>query len=143
MNFSTSALEIFRVLINDLDESDYEYSDEALLRVLYASAYYVNKDVGGSYTISFCNQTVSPTPTDDFIQLAALKAACILAKSIHSQYSKNNFKVSDGPTSIDLSGAASELAKAAKNNCEEYLTALRSSILTSGGLGASTPNSDC
>lgn len=133
-----------RHLIDDTDESNYEYSDNRLSTLIFVSASYVNTDIRANYTINLCNQTISPEPSQDFINLVALKAACMLMRSSHTSYSRNDFRVSDGPTTVDLKGAADKIKVAADSLCEQYERAKLDLNIgrTVNGYIISTPNSE-
>lgn len=131
-----------RALIDDMDTNDYEFTDDRLVTLLLVAANYVNMDLGGSYTVSFCAQTVTPEPDSTFISLTAYKAACLLIRSQHTSFARNDFKVTDGPTSVDLKNSADKLKVAADSICDQYNRLKFGQIMGEGGYGVSTPNSE-
>lgn len=81
MAWIDESTEILRVLINDLDESDYQYSDNILEQTLLVAARYVVQEVNlaTSYTVNFLGGSISPDPSGDytFLNFVILKAACL------------------------------------------------------------------
>jgi hypothetical protein len=106
-------LMMLRVMINDLDDTDYAYTDTRLTEVLLVAAKYVQQDVDltNTYTINVRQQKISPDPTDDaqLVTLAVLKAACILDQGkLRNQALISNINAKCGPASLsvgDVSGA--------------------------------------
>lgn len=145
----TMALEdsliILRHLIDDTDST--VYSDERLIELLYISAIYVNMDVGASYSVNTCSQTISPTPDSSFSTLTALKAACLLVRSTQKTSAQNEFTVTDGPATVNLKGIAANLKTSADGFCNQYDRAKMGYLMGNtnwgGGYAISTPNSDC
>lgn len=131
-----------RALIDDMDTNDYEFTDDRLVTLLLVAANYVNMDLGGSYTVNFCTQAVTPEPDSTFISLTAYKAACLLIRSQHTSFARNDFKVTDGPTSVDLKNSADKLKIAADSICDQYNRLKFGQIMGEGGYGVSTPNSE-
>jgi len=87
MSWADTMIPIVRILINDYDDTSYEYSDDRLQETLVVAAQMVNQelDFTTSYTISIPLVTISPDPTsapdDAFINFTALKAACFMDMS--------------------------------------------------------------
>lgn len=105
------------------------------------SASYVNFDMNTEYTISVSGRSISPTPDSLFANLVALKSACLLVRSEQTSYSKMDFRVSDGPSTVDLKGAADKLKQVGDSICEQYARALNRYLMGVGGYGILTPNS--
>jgi hypothetical protein len=102
-------LMMLRVLINDLDDSDYTYTENRLLDVLVVAAKYVQQDIDlvNTYTINVRTHKISPDPTDDdqFTTLVVLKSACILDQGkFRSQALLEGIKASCGPASLSVAG---------------------------------------
>lgn len=142
MSFIDDGLNLLRALIDDMDSDDYEFSDDRLITLLLVAANYVNMDINETYTISFCAQTVTPDPDSTFINLCAYKAACLLIRSQHTSFARNDFRVTDGPTSVDLKNSADKLKVAADSICDQYDRLKFGQIMGEGGYGISTPNSE-
>lgn len=145
MSVETSSLTILRHLIDDVGTT-LEYTDERLIELLYVASVYVNLELGTAYSINICAQTISPDPDSSFYTLVALKSACLLIRGVQSSYSKSDFKVTDGPSTVDLKGTADKLKTSADGFCNQYERAKMSFLMGNsdygGGYAISTPNSE-
>ncbi len=143
MDIDSTLLSLLRNIIDDTSEP-YEFSDERLLSLSYTSAAYVNMDVGGEYEISFCNFSITPEPPSSVLTLIALKAACILVRSQHTSFARNDFRVTDGPASVDIKGSADKLKMAADSVCSLYEKTKLNYLMngSDGGFALTTPSSD-
>jgi len=141
LSFTSDVITFIRHYVDDTDECDQEYTDDRLEALVYVSASYVNFDINGSYVISVSDKTISPVPDSIFINLTALKAACLLVRSTHTSYARMDFRVSDGPSTVDLKGAADKLKEAADSICDQYARNLTKYLMGDGGYGILTPNS--
>lgn len=143
-DLASNAIINVRYLIDDTDDSSYEYSDDRLSTLIFVAASYVNRDINASYDISLCGQTISPQPDNNFINLVSLKAACMHVRAQQTSFARNDFRVSDGPTSIDLKNSSEQLKNAADSLCNEYNKAKLDMIMgrTVNGFIISTPNSE-
>lgn len=74
-------LTMLRVIINDFNDPEV-YSDSRLKQVIMVAAAYIKQEIllPTSYTIDVVGQTITPDPTNDvvFINMATLKAACLV-----------------------------------------------------------------
>lgn len=140
----SNAIVYLRYLIDDVDESDYEYSDNRLSGLIFVAASYVNRDINGSYEINICGQTITPNPDTNFINLVSLKAACLHVRSQQVSFARNDFRVSDGPTTVDLKNSSDQLKRSADDICHQYEKAKLDMIMgrTVNGHIISTPNSE-
>jgi hypothetical protein len=117
-----------RYLINDTDGSNYTYSDSRIEKTVLIGAQFVSLelDFPNTYSIDIENNAISPDPTDaetkdsSFINLAALKTACIIVGSELKTESANAISIKDGPSAIDLRGVSSALAMLYKDLCDKY-----------------------
>lgn len=141
----SECLPMVRHLVDDTDETSYEFSDERLSALIFVAAQYVNQDFFSSYSISLCSQTISPEPDQQFINLTSLKTACILLKGVHTGWARNDFRVSDGPTTVDLKNITDKVKQAAEDACANY-ERTKLNIQMGGtvisGVVISTPNSE-
>lgn len=143
-DFNLEVLVGVRASIGDTDSCNYEYTDDRLLTLIIVASNIVNTDIAGSYTISLSNQTITPNPLDEedynFINLVILKTVCMLMQGEHMSYSKSDFRVTDGPSTVDLSNISKNIKVAADSACANYGRAV---FLYNSGLGTSiiTPNS--
>lgn len=146
MSLEDNGLTLLRHLIDDLGDTP-EYADDRLIELLYVAAIYVNLEIGTSYFINLCSQTISPEPDNSFYTLVAIKSACLLVRSTQSSYAKCDFSVTDGPAKVDLKGSADKLKASADGFCNQYERAKINFLMGNsdfgGGLAISTPNSSC
>ena len=119
---------IVRHLVNDLDSSNYKYSDDRVeTSILVASQLMImNVDFNNTYDINVESCRLSPDPTDSatkddaFITLSCLRAACIIIGSEIRSESGNAISIKDGPSAIDLRGVTQTLTVLYKDLCEKY-----------------------
>lgn len=142
MSFMIDVVTMIRHFIDDTDETSPEYSDDRLSALVFVSAIYVNMELGSGYTINVSCQTISPEPDQDFTTLVALKAACLFVRAEQTSYAKCDFRVSNGPTSVDMKGGAEFLGRAADSICAQYDKAKLSQAMGLGGYAITTPNSE-
>lgn len=117
-----------RYLINDTDPTNYTYSDSRVEKAILVSAQFVSLELDfvNSYTVDLVNETISPDPTDSetkdssFINLLALKTACIIIGSEIKTEAANAISIKDGPSSIDLRGVSSTLTMLYKDLCDKF-----------------------
>src|SRR5574339_394773 len=87
MPWQDETIPTLRILINDLDSTNYTYSDDRLSQTLVVAAKLINQEVefDNEYTISIENVTITPDPVDDgdevYVNMMILKAACIVDQS--------------------------------------------------------------
>ena len=101
---------IVRYLVNDTDTSNPTFSDERIeTSILVGAQLIINEiDFSKTYTISVEGGTISPDPTastrdNDFINLVSLRTGCIILGSELKTQGFSALRVSDGPSSIDMS----------------------------------------
>jgi len=147
---------IVRHLINDVDSSNYQFSDNRIETSILVAAQLVVSEVEfpNTYDINVESCTLSPDPTDDgsrdndFITLICLKTACIILGGEVRGGSGNAISIKDGPSAIDLRGVTQTLMALFKDMCEKYEQALfsyesgESSINGQSILSPYSPGSD-
>lgn len=146
---------IVRHLVNDLDSSNYTYSDDRIeTAILVASQLMImNVDFNNTYDINVESCRLSPDPTDSgtkdnaFITLSCLRAACIIIGSEIRSESGNAISIKDGPSAIDLRGVTATLTVLYKDLCEKYENLLLeyragNSVAGHAILGPYTPGSE-
>ena len=137
---SSIAILKLRYLINDLNSSDYEYSDEMLGQLLLVSSCYVKCDISADYEIDFSTGETDPVLTDAQTCLVTLKAACLLTQSEMKSNVNCGVKIVDGPTTIDTSGMPKNLVTIAQTYCEDYeLAKVQYLLKNSEGCSSTTP----
>ena len=107
---------IVRHLVNDLDSSDYTFTDSRLEEAVLVSAQLASLEIDfdNTYAIDVDSVSLSPDPTsgnkdDSFINLACLKTAQMLLGSELKTHSLNAISLKDGPSALDLRGIVSGL----------------------------------
>jgi len=127
MAWQETMVTMVRVLINDLDSSNYTYSNERLEQTILVSAQYVASaaDFQNAYVVDLGQFTLTPDPTDDpadndYINLVCLKAACLILGSSAQTSAGNSLFVKDGNSTIDTRATAGTLMKLYEDTCNKY-----------------------
>ena len=108
---------IVRHLINDLDSSNYTFTDSRIEESILVSAQLVLHEINfdKTYTIDVDGSSLSPDPTtagskdNSFINIVSLKSATVLLGSELKTHSLNAIALKDGPSSLDLRGIVCSL----------------------------------
>lgn len=119
---------IVRHLVDDLNPSNYKYSDMRIETSILVAAQLstMNVDFQNDYSINIEACRLSPDPTDNetkdeaFITLVSLRTACIIIGSEIRSESGNAISIKDGPSAIDLRGVSQTLTVLYKDLCEKY-----------------------
>ena len=116
-----------RVMINDMDDSAYTYSDEILEKTLVAAAAQVLQEVSlnSSYSVDYATPQITPDPsTDDaFTALVTVKAACLkLQWDVQAKAVASGVRARCGPVSIQTEGGSANVFEALLNDsyCGAY-----------------------
>lgn len=127
MTWQTTMTPILRYLINDVDPTDYTYSDARLQTSILIAGQLISKEVdfNTTYTIDVPNSGLTPDPTVDpadipFINLTCLKAATIVYGGELRLAAKNSIKIVDGPSQIDVTSQYGNLAKLYQSSVDAY-----------------------
>lgn len=111
MTWQDEAIPTLRILINDMNSSNYTYSDDRLEQTLVVAAKLANQEVSfeNTYTISIENVTISPDPTDEdddvFLNMIVLKAACVVDHStFRTRAATEGIKAQLGPAALQVGG---------------------------------------
>lgn len=112
MSWEDEALPLLRILIGD-SLSPFVYCDTRLLDIFVGTAKLVVMDVSfdTAYTIVLSTSSISPDPSEDpaFIPLVCLRAAYIVSSSEYREKSMSAVTITDGPSTISLSGIVTGL----------------------------------
>jgi len=146
---------IVRHIINDLDPTNYKYSDRRIESSILVSSFLVqiDADFKNSYDVNVEQCFLTPDPTDvetkdnDFIALVSMKTACMIIGSEAKTESANAISIKDGPSAIDLRGVSNTLVVLYKDLCDKYDAMLidyraGNSIAGQAILGPYSPGSD-
>lgn len=128
MSWQNTIPVMVRYLISDVDSSNYKYSDSRIEKTTIVGAQFVSLelDFPNIYAIDIANDTIIPDPTDSntkdnsFINLVAMKTACIIIGSELKTEAGNAISIKDGPSAIDLRGVSSTLSVLYKDLCDKY-----------------------
>lgn len=156
MAWQTELTTIVRYIINDLDNTRYKYSDERIETTVVIASQMVILDISlqAQYDVSIQNISISPDPTEIvpkdnvFINLTALKTACIILGSEVKTEGGNAISIKDGPSAIDLRGVASTISFLYEDICGKYeklLKDYKEDLVVAAGqaiLGPYSPGAD-
>jgi hypothetical protein len=134
MSWRGEMVTIVRHLINDVDSSNYTYSDSRLETTILVSAQIVLTEVDfeNQYVVNVDRCHLNPDPTDPttglatankddgFINLVSLKTACLILGSEMKTQALNAVRVSDGPSSIDYTAVAGNIKFLYEHACKAY-----------------------
>jgi hypothetical protein len=128
MSWQNTLPVMVRYLINDTDPSNYTYTDARISKSILVGAQFVGLELDfvNNYAIDLVAETITPDPTsnetrdDSFINLLALRTACIIIGSEIKTGAANAIAIKDGPSSIDLRGVSSTLTVLYKDLCDKY-----------------------
>lgn len=127
MTWQKEIVEQTRVLIGDMDESP-TYSDSRLERVVIIATNQVLQEIDFShiYVVDISNQTIAPDPTEvspkdtNFINLVAMKVACVVLQAELRKYALGSIMVTDGPSTISMGQVFSNIRKTYDTLMQEY-----------------------
>ena len=122
-----------RVLLNDLDDTSYKYSDLTLQKVLVTAARYVLQEVkisnASMYTIDFYVPNIDPSPDQDevFSNFIVMKAACLVSGQwkAYEKIATQGLRARLGPIQMETDGGgAGQIIGALFNDgfCAAYQT---------------------
>jgi len=119
---------IVRHMIDDLDHTQYKYSDHRVETSILVAAQLttMNVDFNNIYDINVETCYLTPDPTDTatkdnaFINLVCLRTACLIIGSEIRSESGNAISIKDGPSAIDLRGVTQTLGLLYKDLSDKY-----------------------
>jgi hypothetical protein len=118
---------IVRYLVNDVNSSDYTYTNGRIKQTIVVAAQLVLNEIDfdKTYTVTVSTSGITPDPTaatkdDAFINLVSLKSACLIASSELRTKSLDAVRVSDGSSSIDAGGVLRGFEALSKSMCQRY-----------------------
>jgi hypothetical protein len=139
-----------RTLINDLDETNYKYTDSRIDSTIAVAAQLVilELDFKNTYVVDVIQETIEPDPADDnqFINLLVYRAAIIIVGGEVKIEASNAIAIKDGPSAIDLRGVSSTLLALYRDLSNKYDSIVQdygySTNIGSAILGPYSPGSD-
>ena len=119
---------IVRHIINDVDSTNYSFSDSRIETSILVSAQLVDNEVvfSNTYSIDIDARELSPDPTDSstkdnsFINIVSLRAGCLILASELKTQGFSAVRVSDGPSSIDMSKTMEGIKILYDDVCAKY-----------------------
>lgn len=118
---------LLRYVINDVDTSQQEFSDERLGNLLLSAAHLTlgSIDFKSDYVVDVAASGITPDPTsgardNNFINLVILKAACLLSAGEYRIASNKGIALRDGPSSVDARGLIAAKKDIMEDSCEKY-----------------------
>lgn len=128
MSWQNEMALIVRHLVNDLDSSDYTFTNDRLEEAILVSAQLASLEIDfeNTYTIEVDGSSLSPDPTssgnkdDSFINIVSLKTACLLLSSEVKTNALSAMAIKDGPSSIDTRGIVANLHILHEHMCKKY-----------------------
>ena len=118
---------IVRYLINDLDSTDYAYSNGRIKQTIVVAAQLVLNEIDfdKTYTVTVSTSGITPDPTaatkdDAFINLVSLKSACLIASRSLRTKGIDAIRVSDGASTIDTGNVLKGFEILSKDLCGRY-----------------------
>ena len=145
---------IVRHLVNDLNSSDYTFTDDRLEESVLVAAQLASLEIDfeNTYSIDVDSVTLTPDPTasgnkdDSFINLVCLKTARLLLGSELKTHSLNAISLRDGPSSLDLRGIVAGLTILFEDIAKRYEDAVLqyklNGVVGEAILGPYSPGSD-
>ena len=145
---------IVRHLVNDLNSSDYTFTDDRLEESVLVAAQLASLEIDfeNTYSIDVDSVTLTPDPTasgnkdDSFINLVCLKTARLLLGSELKTHSLNAISLRDGPSSLDLRGIVTGLNILFEDIAQRYEDAVLqyklNGVVGEAILGPYSPGSD-
>ena len=145
---------IVRHLVNDLDSTNYTFTDDRVEEAVLVSAQLASLEIDfeNAYTIDVDSSALSPDPTsssnkdDSFINLVCLKTACLLLGSEVKTNALSAMAIKDGPSSIDTRGIVANLHILHQGMCKNYEDATMqyklNGVVGPAVLGPYSPGSD-
>lgn len=112
---------IVRHIIDDLDPTAYQFSDDRIEEAILVAAQLIHNEMefNVDYTIEVDNRTLTPDPTltpvppsnkdDDFIALCCVRCGILFTGSQLKTYSLKAIAIRDGSSSLDMRGVIAGL----------------------------------
>ena len=124
MTWQNEMTRIVRHLVNDLDCDT--YTDDRIEETIIVSAQLIidRVQLDTAYNIDVDSLTLSPDPTQltpkdyDFINIVSMKTACILLSSEAKTLAAQAYRITDGPSTIDIKGAFDAVKSLRDQLCE-------------------------
>lgn len=141
MAWADETVAILRVMIDDVDTPQ-KYTDDRLSALVAVAAFQVNTEI--DFPVAFetdvvnvaitPDPSVAPTRDENFLNLATIKAACILDRGVSSRVGQQAIRIKDGASEIDLrSIPQAQIALLKQGWCAVYADAKQNYIVSQHG----------
>lgn len=128
MSWQSEITTIVRHLINDTDLDSPTYSNSRIETSILVGSHLalLEIDFEQTYSINVDTCMLSPDPTtsgardEAFINIVAMKTACIILGSELKAHALTSVRVSDGPSSIDTGQVSKNLQFLYEHICKQY-----------------------
>lgn len=137
MAWDTVLVERLRYYVNDLDSTNYLWTDNQLKKFLVMAASMLfgsdlkefNTQIGGPYSVDTNNTTITPDPVDNspdgVSNLIVMKAGCLIARSEYKKAGAvGGYLIVDDKSTIDTRGAVESAKSLADDYCKGFTDAL-------------------
>lgn len=125
MSWTQEIVTIVRYMVGDSESVI--YTDNQIQKNILIAAQIVKNEVSFSnqYYIDVFGGSIVPDPTEGtkdewFVSLVSLKTACMILNQEARIYGMQAVKIIDGPSTVDTSQIAKNLAELAKERCKDY-----------------------
>lgn len=139
MSWQGQTILLLRDLVNDTTEGSYTYTDARLEQSIVSASFFLSRQVSfsQSYVINVetCSITPDPSTDYDFLALAALKSAVMILSSELKTYALTSARVTDGPSTIDMTATALHIKELLKNAQDQFERAKLAHQIGNGGYG--------
>lgn len=127
MAWKTELVMLIRHLTGDIDLDNPVYSDDRLMETILVCAQLLQGEVDfdNDYTVDVDQCVLTPDPTEStkdnaFINLVALKSACLILNSEFRTAAGKAYNIVDGPSRIDGRDVANSQKELANNMCSAF-----------------------
>jgi hypothetical protein len=139
MSWQGQTVTVLRNLIGDTTEGSYTYTNERLEESLMSGAFLLLRQISfdQAYVVDIEGCSISPDPSSDydFLALAALRSAILILTGEVKTYGLQAIRVSDGPSSVDMTSISANLRKLLEDAVTAFEDAKLAQQVGNGGYG--------
>jgi hypothetical protein len=139
MSWQGQTVTVLRNLIGDTTEGSYTYTNERLEESLMSGAFLLLRQISfdQAYVVDIEGCSISPDPSSDydFLALAALRSAILILTGEVKTYGLQAIRVSDGPSSVDMTSISANLRKLLEDAITTFEDAKLAQQVGNGGYG--------
>jgi hypothetical protein len=124
MQWQEQANFMVRHIINDVDPSNYKYSDDRIDSTASVASQLIvlEIDFPNNYIVNVIERSITPDPLLEpyFMNLLVIKSALIILGGEVKTEASNSISIKDGPSAIDLRGVSSTLMSLYQDLSKKY-----------------------